>query len=102
MVESIAPARTLFNTRVARGTHAVSSLRAAVGEDRFFEFGLCDSVWRTTADGERSERAVSIPLGWQLSEGTRNVIESQLDRGCKGSDNPTVLAAVLDVLSSGP
>jgi hypothetical protein len=97
MVESISPARALFMTRVARGTHAVSSLRSAV-EGRFFEFGLCSSVWRAGSDGRRARRPVSIPLGWQLSEGTRGVIESQLDDGCDGADNPAALQGILDVL----
>ncbi len=65
MSELLSPLRTMLRTREARGTYARETLQLHVGGDNFFHFGLCR---------ERSR----VPLGWVLSESTRNNMEAQL------------------------
>jgi len=56
--------------------HARDTLRAHVGEENFFHFGLC-------------RESTNVPLGWVLSGSTRRNMNSQLagDR-CETADTP--------------
>ena len=65
MPEILSPLRTLLSTREARGTYARETLRLHVGEDNFFQFGLC-------------RESTSVPLGWVLSSSTRRNMNGQL------------------------
>ena len=76
MSEILSPLKTLLSTREARGTYARDTLRAHVGEENFFHFGLC-------------RESTNVPLGWVLSGSTRRNMNSQLagDR-CETADTP--------------
>jgi hypothetical protein len=70
----LSPALTLLQTRNARGTLAVTTLRRTVGPEQFHELLLCKRLGR-------EEAPVPLPLGWQLSESARQAMEDQLPKG---------------------
>jgi hypothetical protein len=93
--EVLSPFSTLLNTRSARGTYARESLRWHVGPSHFLLFGLC-------------RRSTNLPLGWVLSQSTRDRMETQLTREqCLATntsaepifDNPGNLKSIDDRLS---
>jgi hypothetical protein len=98
--ELLSPPRALLNTRNARGSFAVKNLRAATGHPTrqgFFEIGLCEKV-----QTDRGPKRAPLPLGWQLSTSARQAMETQLDKGCRGSDNPGMIRKIGDLLRPGP
>lgn len=70
----LAPVLTLLQTRNARGTLAVTTLRRTVGPEQFHELLLCKKL-------ANEDAPVPLPLGWQLSESARWAMEAQLPRG---------------------
>jgi hypothetical protein len=97
--ELLSPPRTLLQTRNARGSLAVASLRKAVKLEgaNFFEIGLCERI----GGGERTA-PLPLPLGWQLSTAARQAMERQIEQpGCAGSDNPEVLRQICERLNPG-
>jgi hypothetical protein len=77
MSETLSPIRALMRTRSARGSYAVKSLKAAVGNRNFRDFSLCDEI----SVGENMEK-VPLPLGWQLSDNSQEAMDQQLDKPC--------------------
>lgn len=75
--ETLSPIRALMRTRSARGSYAVKSLKAAVGNRNFRDFSLCDEV---TVDGNMEK--VPLPLGWQLSDNSQQAMDRQLGQPC--------------------
>lgn len=69
----LAPPIALLQTRNARGSLAVATLRRTVGPERFHELVLCRRLGQ-------EEAPVPLPLGWQLSESARRTMEAQLPR----------------------
>jgi hypothetical protein len=70
------PLRTLLSTREARGVYARETLKAHVGEESFFHFGLC-------------RQSTNAPLGWVLSSGTRRNMDEQLaGERCESEEDP--------------
>ena len=67
----LSPVLALLQTRNARGTLAVTTIRNTVGQKQFHQIVLCKRV-RT------GDAPVPLPLGWQLSESARRAIEAQL------------------------
>lgn len=63
--EVMSPLWTLLNTRGARGTYARETVRWHVGVSNFLHFGLCRS-------------SANAPLGWVLSQSTRERMEREL------------------------
>lgn len=87
------PFLTLLNTRGARGTYARETVRFHVGPSNFLQFGLC-------------RRATNFPLGWVLSQGTRDRMDIQLltapcvtAQGAVIFDNPANLETIADRLA---
>jgi hypothetical protein len=93
--EALSPLWALLNTRDARGVYARETLRWHVGRSNYLEFGLC-------------RRSGNIPLGWVLSERTRNLMELQLTQTrciskkdpSKGFDNPGNLEKIRKLLDA--
>jgi hypothetical protein len=76
MPEIGSPLQTLLSTREARGVYARETLKLHVGEDNFFQFGLC-------------RESSNVPLGWVLSSGTRRNMDSQLEGfRCESEEDP--------------
>lgn len=106
--ELLSPVRALANTRDARGGLAVKSAQAALSPpgrpSRFLELGLCERVADPTRPG-KTKRA-PLPLGWQLSETSRQAMEDQLRQGfndaCPFSDNWRTMEAIAALLGAGP
>jgi hypothetical protein len=70
------PLQTLLSTREARGAYARETLKAHVGADHFFHFGLC-------------RQSTNAPLGWVLSSGTRRNMNDQLaGERCESEEDP--------------
>lgn len=63
--EALSPLRAMLNTRGARGLYARETLMWHVGRDHFLHFGLCRA-------------SANVPLGWVLSQSTRERMEAQL------------------------
>lgn len=99
--ETLSPIRALMRTRVARGSYAVKSLKAAVGSRNFRDFSLCDEI----RVGENMEK-VPLPLGWQLSDNAQEAMDRQLEQPCTKIigqdpipvDNATTIEEVLELL----
>ena len=66
------PLRALLSAREARGSLALAELRREPLVGRFVEFGICKDRL------EHPERAESLPLGWQLSDGVRKELDQQV------------------------
>jgi hypothetical protein len=75
--EVLSPLWTLLGTRGARGVYARETVRWHVGTSHFLHFGLC-------------RRSTNVPLGWVLSQSTRDRMEAQLtlDR-CDSAPSPS-------------
>jgi hypothetical protein len=81
----LSPLIALLQTRNARGSLAVTTMRNTVGPEQFHELVLCKRM-------KKGEAPIPLPLGWQLSESARSAMESQLPRkekpvspvGCPG------------------
>jgi hypothetical protein len=82
----LAPVRTLLATREARGSLALAEL-ASVFAGELTEIGACPLL-------PQEEKKAPLPLGWQLSEGVRERLRSQL-RQCPRDETcgPPCLAA---------
>ena len=65
--EALSPLWAFLNTRAARGYYARETLAWQAGHSNYFHFGLC-------------RRSANIPLGWVLSQSTRDRMEEQLTR----------------------
>jgi hypothetical protein len=63
--EALSPLWTFLNTRDARGYYARESVAWQVGHSNYLHFGLC-------------RRSANVPLGWVLSQSTRDRMEDQL------------------------
>jgi hypothetical protein len=63
--EALSPLLSLLHTRDARGYYARESVAWQVGHNRYLHFGLC-------------RRSTNVPLGWVLSQSTRDRMEDQL------------------------
>ena len=75
--EVLSPLWTLLNTRSARGMYARETLLWHVGPSNFMHFGLC-------------RRSTNVPLGWALSESTRDRMESELlEEQCESELDPS-------------
>ncbi|HYO13150.1 MAG TPA: hypothetical protein VE685_08155 [Thermoanaerobaculia bacterium] len=70
----LSPPIALLQTRNARGSLAVTTLRRTVGPEHFHELLLCKKV-------KDEDAPVPLPLGWQLSESARRAMEAQLPKG---------------------
>lgn len=99
--EVLSPVRALLDTRDARGTLAMNELRGAIEnltDDRevhFLELGLC-------VYSRGSSQKAPLPLGWSLSETSRNTMGDQLDRGCEQADNPGRIRRIVSLLAPAP
>lgn len=102
--ELLSPIRALANTRDARGGLAVKSAQAALSPpgqpSRFLELGLCELI----KDPKGEKKRAPLPLGWQLSETSRNAMQDQLRQGfndaCPFSDNWKTMEAIAALLGS--
>lgn len=75
--EVLSPLVTLLNTRGARGVYARETVRWHVGPENFLHFGLC-------------RRSANVPLGWVLSQSTRERMETQLlKESCNTTGTPS-------------
>jgi hypothetical protein len=91
--EVFAPVRALLGAREARGSLAIAHLKQALGP-RFLEFGVC-----------AVPPEPPVPLGWQLSEGMRQILSAQAagGKGAKGvTTSGRCLGEALAGTSSGP
>lgn len=81
--ELLSPLRALLNTRDARGFYARESVMWQAGWSNSFHFGLC-------------RKSSNVPLGWVLSQATRERMEAQLTQIKCGDvfDNPGNLKAI--------
>jgi hypothetical protein len=86
--EALSPLWTLLNTRNARGLYARETVMWHAGPQNFLHFGLC-------------RRSSNVPLGWVLSQSTRDRMQDQLAREqcvAKGAapvfDNPASLKRI--------
>ena len=78
--EALSPLWSLLNTRDARGYYARESVAWQVGHSNYLHFGLC-------------RRSANVPLGWVLSQSTRDRMEDQLtnpDLRCVEQDSEPV------------
>lgn len=74
--EALSPLWTMLNTRNARGAHSRETVRWHVGPSNFLHFGLC-------------RRSANVPLGWVLSQSTRERMETQLTKEqCRSAPAP--------------
>ena len=86
--EALSPLWTLINTRDARGLYARETVMWHAGTGNFLHFGLC-------------RRSNNVPLGWVLSQSTRERMQAQLTQEqcvAKGAepifDNPASLKRI--------
>lgn len=93
--EVLSPFWSMLNTRGARGAYSRETVRWHVGPLNFLHFGLC-------------RRSASVPLGWVLSQSTRERMETQLTKDqCRSApaqaepifDNPRNLRKIEERLS---
>lgn len=100
--ELLSPPRALLNTRGARGSLAVSSLRALLRRRgaEFLELGLCDRI--ETKDGRKSA-PLPLPLGWQLSANAQQAIAAQIDgHHCTDVNNRAAIETIHRLLNPMP
>jgi hypothetical protein len=64
-------------------------------EPHFFELGLCER-------SQGSRQKAPLPLGWTLSQTSRNTMDDQLDRGCEQADNRKRIHDILSLLPPTP
>ena len=92
--ELLSPARTMVNTRTARGVLAAEALKTFVTtlQDRHIPSDYVE--FQIGVD------AVPIPLGWQLASTTRQALRAQLNRPADCSTRHAILngCSVLDVV----
>ena len=75
--EVFSPLWTMLNSRGARGAYARETVRWHVGPENFLHFGLC-------------RRSANVPLGWVLSQSTRERMEAQLlTESCRSAGSPS-------------
>lgn len=102
--ELLSPIRALANTRDARGGLAVKSAQAALSPpgqpSRFLQLGLCELI----KDAKGEKKRAPLPLGWQLSETSRNAMQDQLRQGfndaCPFSDNWRTMESIAALLGN--
>jgi hypothetical protein len=81
--EALSPLWALLKTRDARGFFSRESVMWKAGWSYSFHFGLC-------------RNSTNVPLGWVLSQSTRDRMEAQLAQPKCGElfDNPANLRAI--------